>query len=238
MKSDIGLVRRSNQDSYGFKICDDNTAWAVVCDGMGGANGGNVASSLTVETVSEFMSKYDNSLDNNKTVDFLVCAVQKANRIVYEMQKNKNELSGMGTTVELVFVKDNTAHIVHAGDSRVYCMRDNRIQQVTVDHSIVQEMVNNGEITPEEAQTHPNKNYITRAVGVNSDINLDYIEVPFEPGDTILICTDGLSNYVKKEEILEYALNYKGETLPQGLIELAKSRGGNDNITIAVIYSL
>lgn len=238
VQSDIGLIRRSNQDSYGFKIRNDGTAWAVVCDGMGGANGGNVASSLTVETVSKFMDKYDSRLNNNQTVDFLVATVQEANRKVYEMQKDNEELSGMGTTVELVFVKDSTAHVIHAGDSRVYCMRDNRIQQVTVDHSVVQEMVNNGEITPEEAQIHPNKNYITRAVGVNPDINLDYIEIPFEAGDIVLICTDGLSNYIKMEEMLKYALNYKGETLTQALIELAKSRGGSDNITLAVIYSL
>lgn len=205
---------------------------------MGGANGGNVASSLTVETVSELMDKYDISLSNDRTVEFLVTAIQTANSKVYEMQKNNDELSGMGTTVELVFVKDNIAHIIHAGDSRVYCMRNNRIQQVTVDHSVVQEMVDNGEITPEEALVHPNKNYITRAVGVNPDINLDYIEVPFEAGDVVLTCTDGLSNYVKIEEILECALNHKGEDLTKTLIEMAKSRGGSDNITVAVIYSL
>lgn len=238
VQSDIGLVRNSNQDSYGFKVYDNGTAWSVVCDGMGGANGGNVASSLTVETVSELMDKYDISLSNDRTVEFLVTAIQTANSKVYEMQKNNDELSGMGTTVELVFVKDNIAHIIHAGDSRVYCMRNNRIQQVTVDHSVVQEMVDNGEITPEEALVHPNKNYITRAVGVNPDINLDYIEVPFEAGDVVLTCTDGLSNYVKIEEILECALNHKGEDLTKTLIEMAKSRGGSDNITVAVIYSL
>lgn len=237
-QSDIGLVRKNNEDACRFGIISDNAAWAVVCDGMGGAKGGNVASSLAVETVEKLLNEeYYDELTKEQTVDFLTSIVQRANSEIYKTQKNDRGLSGMGTTIELVFVKDNLAHVVHAGDSRVYGIRGNMIQQITIDHSVVQEMVDSGEITPEEALVHPNKNFITRALGVNAQIHLDYIEVPFEKGDTVIICTDGLTNYISMERILGAALEDRGDQLTQRLIETAKNCGGGDNITVAIIYA-
>ena len=146
LKSDIGLVRTSNQDACKCGSFSDQAVWAVVCDGMGGANGGNVASEVAVETVAQFLTQeYDKALTNDQTVDLLTGVVQRANSKLYEMQKADQMLRGMGTTIELVLVKENKAHIVHVGDSRVYAIRENKIQQLTVDHSVVQEMVEKGE---------------------------------------------------------------------------------------------
>jgi len=203
---------------------------------MGGANGGNVASEVAVETVAQLlMQEYDKALTNDQTVDLLTGVVQRANSKLYEMQKADQMLRGMGTTIELVLVKENKVHIVHVGDSRVYAIRKNKIQQLTVDHSVVQEMVEKGELTPEQAMVHPNKNYITRALGIVPQIHLDYIEAPFEPGDKILLCSDGLTNYLTPEEIVKLSLENNADAFTQALVDGAKELGGSDNITVAVI---
>ncbi|HIR02933.1 MAG: Stp1/IreP family PP2C-type Ser/Thr phosphatase [Acutalibacteraceae bacterium] len=236
LKSDIGLVRTSNQDACKCGSFSDQAVWAVVCDGMGGANGGNVASEVAVETVAQLlMQEYDKALTNDQTVDLLTGVVQRANSKLYEMQKADQMLRGMGTTIELVLVKENKVHIVHVGDSRVYAIRKNKIQQLTVDHSVVQEMVEKGELTPEQAMVHPNKNYITRALGIVPQIHLDYIEAPFEPGDKILLCSDGLTNYLTPEEIVKLSLENNADAFTQALVDGAKELGGSDNITVAVI---
>jgi len=236
-QSDIGLVRHNNEDACRFGTLSDNTAWSVVCDGMGGANAGNVASTVAAETVEKLLNKgYQPNFNDDQTVDFLTDIVQKANSKVYKMQRDDEALSGMGTTLELVLATHTTAHVIHAGDSRVYGIRGNMIQQITVDHSVVQQMVDKGEITPEEAQHHPNKNYITRALGINPDIHLDYIEVPFTKGDIMILCTDGLSNYISMEAILDMAHNSFGDELADKLIKTAKDLGGSDNITVSIIY--
>ena len=236
LKSDIGLVRTSNQDACKCGSFSDQAVWAIVCDGMGGANGGNVASEVAVETVAQLlMQEYDKALTNDQTVDLLTGVVQRANSKLYEMQKADQMLRGMGTTIELVLVKENKVHIVHVGDSRVYAIRKNKIQQLTVDHSVVQEMVEKGELTPEQAMVHPNKNYITRALGIVPQIHLDYIEAPFEPGDKILLCSDGLTNYLTPEEIVKLSLENNADAFTQALVDGAKELGGSDNIKVAVI---
>ena len=236
LKSDIGLVRTSNQDACKCGSFSDQAVWAVVCDGMGGANGGNVASEVAVETVAQLlMQEYDKALTNDQTVDLLTGVVQRANSKLYEMQKADQMLRGMGTTIELVLVKENKVHIVHVGDSRVYAIRKNKIQQLTVDHSVVQEMVEKGELTPEQAMVQQNKNYITRALGIVPQIHLDYIEAPFEPGDKILLCSDGLTNYLTPEEIVKLSLENNADAFTQALVDGAKELGGSDNITVAVI---
>lgn len=236
-KTDIGNIRSSNQDSCYVSKLSENAVWAVVCDGMGGANGGNVASSVAVETIKEVIqNNYKDDLDKNRTVELLTDAVQQANAKLYKMQSEDSSLRGMGTTVELVMVKDGFVHVVHAGDSRVYGVRGNKMQQITVDHSVVQEMVEKGELTQEEARVHPNKNYITRALGINPDIHLDYIETPYQSGDIIIICTDGLSNHLTSVDILSEVLNNDWKNLPEVYVAKAKELGGSDNITVAVIY--
>ncbi|HEX2985548.1 MAG TPA: Stp1/IreP family PP2C-type Ser/Thr phosphatase [Caproiciproducens sp.] len=235
-KSDIGLVRQSNQDAFKSGVFPDHSAWVVVCDGMGGANGGNVASSVAVERISEHLveSYYDN-LDDDAVKNLILSAIMNANLTVHDMASADAELSGMGTTVVAAVVSRGIAHIAHAGDSRAYLVTENEIRQLTTDHSMVQEMVKNGDLTEQEAKQHPQKNIITRALGVEAFIQLDYCEVPFQHGDLLLICTDGLTNYVEADQIYKLSKQMDANALTDQLITLAKDSGGGDNITVAIV---
>ncbi len=235
-KTDIGLVRSSNQDSYLTGKISDSVSWAVVCDGMGGANGGNIASATAVKVMSEqISSSYREGMSSNSIRYMLMSAVSAANSEVYDMAQKDDVLAGMGTTVVLTFIVNDIAHIVHAGDSRAYIIADGTINQITRDHSVVQSMVENGEITSEEAKNHPRRNVITRALGVTDRIDVDYNEVSLAPSDKLLICTDGLTNYVENEQILDIIKNCEFEEYPERLIDRANENGGGDNITAVII---
>lgn len=236
-KTDIGLVRKENQDSSAYGIISSDCVWAVVCDGMGGVKGGKTASTIAVNHISECVERdYKEDLSGEEIADMLISAVTGANIAVYKAAIDEPELAGMGTTCELVLVRGGIAHVVHVGDSRVYSIRDGKILQITEDHSLVQEMVRRGEITPDQAMRHPNKNLITRALGVARDVDIDYIEAEFDEGDKLLICSDGLSNFVTKADIVRTVSENSGELLIDTLVETAKRNGGHDNITVTVIY--
>ena len=236
-KTDIGLVRKENQDSSAYSVISSDCVWAVVCDGMGGAQGGKTASSVAVQYITELIEReYKNDMDDEALADMLTGAVAGANLTVYKMAMDDPDLAGMGTTCDLVFVRGNIAHVVHVGDSRTYSIRDGKILQITEDHSLVQEMVRRGEITAEQAMKHPNKNLITRALGVAHDVRIDYIEAEFSKGDTLLICSDGLSNFVSRADMVKTVSECKGDILIDTLVEIAKRHGGHDNITVTVIY--
>lgn len=234
--TDKGRVRPKNEDAYDIGKFEDGTVWAVVCDGMGGANGGNVASMMAVDTIAKAFSKsYREDADENSIRSMLLTALNAANTYIYEAAKEDEELSGMGTTVVAVVVKEDTAYIAHVGDSRAYLIRNDSIEQETKDHSMVQLLVERGELTEEEAMTHPKKNYITRAVGVEEELDVDYNEIPLLDTDTILLCTDGLTNCVSKEEILSIIQEQGALASPDVLVERAIEHGGSDNITVVVI---
>lgn len=236
-KSDIGLVRTSNQDDCRFGVFSPSCAWAVVCDGMGGANGGNIASSMAVDVISEQIQQlYDETLSKEQLGTLMTDIVQRANAQVFDKAISTPSLDGMGTTCEFVLVKDRTVHVVHVGDSRTYAIRGGKIKQLTEDHSVVQEMVRRGEITPEEASVHPNKNIITRALGIRPEVCLDYIEANFSYGDVLLICTDGLTNCVSTGDIVKIVHENRGEDMTNKLVDKAKEGGGTDNITVTVVY--
>lgn len=236
MQSDIGLVRQTNQDACKSGILPDGSVWVVVCDGMGGANGGNVASSVAVDQIAEHMAaSYQEGSANDTVKDLVLSAIMKANNSVHDMASADAELSGMGTTVVASIVAGSVAHIAHAGDSRAYQITAEGIRQLTTDHSMVQEMVNHGDITEQQAKLHPQKNIITRALGIESSIEIDYCEVPFLQGDRLLICTDGLTNYVDEEQVLAASREMSAEALTSQLVELAKKSGGGDNITVAIV---
>ena len=236
-KSDIGLVRSQNQDDCRFGVVSPSCAWAVVCDGMGGANGGNVASATAVELIAEQIEElYDETLTKDQLATLLIDIVRRANTCIFDISITEPELEGMGTTCELVFVKDKTIHVVHVGDSRTYAIRGGKIKQLTEDHSVVQEMVRRGEITPEQAEKHPNKNIITRALGIRPEVTVDYIEANFTYGDVILSCTDGLTNCVSNGDLVKTVHENRGESLVNTLVDKAKAGGGTDNITVTVIY--
>ncbi len=204
---------------------------------MGGANGGNIASASAVEYISREIEKmYSDDLSKGELSTLMTEIVSQANQAIFDLASSDSELTGMGTTCEFVLVKDTTVHVVHVGDSRTYAIRGGKIKQLTEDHSVVQEMVRRGEITAEQAQNHPNKNFITRALGIKPSVHLDYIETNFIYGDVLLVCTDGFSNCVTTGEMVKICHENRGEGLTDTLVEKAKEGGGTDNITVAVVY--
>ncbi len=235
-KSDVGVVRQSNQDAYKTGVFPDQCAWVVVCDGMGGANGGNVASSIAVERISEqIVTSYHEGISDNSIKNLITSAIFNANLAVHDKASENSELNGMGTTVVTAIVTQGIAHIAHAGDSRAYLITADGIRQLTTDHSMVQELVANGDITEQQAKKHPQKNIITRALGVESSIQIDYCENEMNSGDFLLICTDGLTNYVDSEQIYQLSKEMDANALTDKLITLAKEGGGGDNITVAIV---
>lgn len=234
--TDIGVVRSSNQDSYKTGKIQDNIVWAVVCDGMGGVSGGDIASKKAVDIISDrIVSCYSENMKDSSIVNMLESAIHLANIEIFDYAKENGVLSGMGTTVVAALITDKTAYISHAGDSRAYIANNNEFKQITVDHSVVQEMVDRGEITKAQAEHHPIKNYITRALGATDNITVDFNIIEFTDDDIILICTDGLSNMVKADEIFEIIKNNSFESFASELVKVANKNGGTDNITVVAV---
>ena len=235
-KTDKGLVRENNQDAYAVGELPGEVAWAVVCDGMGGAAGGNIASALAVKVISDkITSSYNEKMRDSSIKNLLDSAITAANIEVYDMAYSRSDLKGMGTTVVAVVVRDNVAHIAHAGDSRAYIVNKDGVEQITVDHSLVQNLVDRGEITKEEAEHHPNKNVITRALGVDKRIDVDFSEVDLQENETLILCTDGLSNCVNNAEIADDIKDGQYYAFADRLVKRANKNGGNDNITVVAI---
>lgn len=235
-KSDIGKKRVSNQDSFAQKVISKNMAWSIVCDGMGGLNAGEIASRTAVEFIASFFEeKLSDDIDDEQIQSIIYDATILANEKVYDLYKSDPELGKMGTTLVMCVVKDNVVHIMHLGDSRAYVIDKDSISQVSVDHSIVQKMIDSGEITPEEAQNHPQKNIITRALGIDATVSPDYKQVKISEVGKVMLCTDGLTSYLSSMEILDYFKKFKGEEIAGKLIEESNRRGGKDNITVSII---
>lgn len=235
-KSDIGKIREQNQDACAAGELPGDVAWAVVCDGMGGAAGGNVASSVAVKLISERIASYYKKDMSAKSIrNMLISAIEVSNISLFDMAKADETLSGMGTTVVAVVVFNETVCIASAGDSRAYLATRSELKQITRDHSIVQVMVENGEITPDEAKAHPRKNIITRALGVDESISIDYYEELIVKDDILLICSDGLTNYIETDEILKIIEDNDYNIIADKLIEAANYNGGGDNITVVTI---
>lgn len=235
-KTDIGRKRKTNQDAVMGQVVSSDLAWSVVCDGMGGNNGGDIASRMAVEEVSRHMVEVlKNKTDTESIKNLMEYSARCANIAVFNKSQQDSNLSGMGTTIVLAVVEKNNLYLLHAGDSRAYVIGRYGIKQISVDHSIVQEMVNSGEITALEARNHSQKNIITRALGVNSEIDLDYNELTLENGDIVMLCTDGLSNHLEDQEIYQLFCKHTINKIPRILIDKCNSRGGNDNITVSLI---
>ncbi len=235
-KTDTGKVRSSNQDAVASGVFEGG-AWGIVCDGMGGANGGDIASSKAVEIISEaFTRELNGDLCGSAVRMAVEEAVARANSEIYEMARNNIALAGMGTTVVCAVVIGDNLYISHAGDSRAYIIGHNRINQITKDHSMVQELVNLGRLTEEEARNHPRKNVITRALGVYTEMEVDHNECAFENGDIVLLCSDGLSNCVEDEKLLSMAQDMEHDSsLCEAYVDSANTNGGQDNITALII---
>jgi protein phosphatase len=248
--SDIGMKRNVNQDSYILKTYSDKTALCVVCDGMGGAKGGAEASKIASEaflaSMDEFLAPHigskDKSLHASDIRDNLILSVDRANNAVYTYAKSHSSLKGMGTTLVAVFVIEHNVFCVNVGDSRMYLMKGNKIKQITKDHSYVQYLIDMGQLTEKEAENFPNKNVITRAVGTEDSVTPEYFREGVSEGTFILLCTDGLTNFLDNETIRKIVAddskNIDQLTLGlkvRKLIDTANENGGADNITAALI---
>lgn len=234
-KTDIGYGRMENQDNYRAARLPDDTVWGLICDGMGGANSGKLASQLAAQALEEY---FDQSLDDvvpGQETQFLQQAVQQANRRIYEEASRFPEHAGMGTTVAGALVRGGHAWLFHAGDSRVYLFRAGELRQLTRDHSMVQELVENGAITAQQAATHPKKNIITRALGVNPSVEVETGECAVRPGDVLLMCSDGLSNPVSDRTMARILAEVPFYQAADALVAKALERGGQDNITVLLI---
>jgi protein phosphatase len=235
-KTDKGIVRDSNQDAYAVGELSGEVAWAVVCDGMGGAAGGNIASALAVKVISDKINtSYNDKMRESSIKNMLDSAISAANIEVFDMADSRPELMGMGTTVVCAIVRDNTAYIAYAGDSRAYIANKNGVKQITTDHSVVQDLVNQGKLTAEEAENHPNKNLITRAVGVDNKIEIDFVETEFNEDEILILCTDGLTNYVSVDEMFDDISDGQYYAFADRLVKRANSNGGGDNITVVAM---
>lgn len=235
--TDPGCVRTQNQDAYQIEQLDRNTLLCVLCDGMGGAKSGNIASSLAVDVfVQEIKRTYHGSMDKEKVNQMLRSAVKLANFTVYDQAAQFEEFSGMGTTLAAVLVRGKEATVVNVGDSRVYAVDKNGIYQLTRDHSLVQMMVERGDLSPEMARSYPGKNFITRAVGTETVAECDLFHHKLERGDCLLLCSDGLSNMMDDQEILfEVVHGVSKQQCCQRLLDIAKNRGAPDNVTSVLI---
>ena len=235
--TDQGCVRKQNQDTYKILQLDKNTLLCVVCDGMGGAKSGNVASQLAADVFTQEVERSWSSLHSkDRNSQILQTAVNLANITVFDQSRQIEEFEGMGTTLVAVLVQGKTATVVNVGDSRAYKIDRMGIRQVTKDHSLVQLMVDRGELTPEMARTYPGKNLITRAIGTEPTIMVDVFQLEVEKGDCILLCSDGLSNMMDDQEILfEVAHGVNKDQCCQRLLEIVTGRGAPDNVTSVLI---
>lgn len=235
--TDPGCVRAQNQDTYVMEQLDRNSAIFVVCDGMGGAKSGNVASSLAAEVfVGEIKRSYSSLMDREKSDQMLRGAAKLANFTVYDQALQFEEFEGMGTTLVAALIRGKKATIINVGDSRAYGVTSEGIFQLSTDHSVVQMMVDRGELTPETAKSYPGKNLITRAIGTESMVMCDIIHTDVEKGDCLLLCSDGLSNMMDDQEIL-FEVVHGGDPANccQRLLDIARMRGAPDNVTSVLI---
>ena len=235
--TDPGCVRKQNQDAYRIEQLDRGTLLCVVCDGMGGAKSGNVASSLAVEVfVDEISRSWKPGMESDRIDQMLRNAVKLANFTVFDQAAQFEEFAGMGTTLVAALVREGKATLVNVGDSRAYGINRNGISQLTKDHSLVQMMVDRGDLTPEVAKSYPGKNLITRAIGTEATVLCDIYHREMNKGDYLLLCSDGLSNVMDDQEILfEVAHGVNKDRCCQRLLSIAKNRGAPDNVTSVLV---
>ena len=238
-KSDIGQIREINQDSFYISNSLDEVQLYMLADGMGGYNGGEIASSLAIQTAKSYIENNFKGIEKDKDsiIQLVASSMEYANMVVYEKSKESNDLEGMGTTLEICLIYNNKVFIGHIGDSRIYRIRKEFMRKLTQDHSYVQKLVKEGTITPEEAIHHPQKNMLMKALGCNAFVEPDVMVKGFLKDDILVINSDGLTNLVPQEKIFELAKK-DIERAPKELVEIANQNGGYDNITVIIIKNI
>ncbi len=238
VKTDVGKARDLNEDSYYVPQEDDDLKLFIVADGMGGYNGGEIASSLAIKAAKNYIETnfISTPKDRESILELIKSSMQYANMVVYEKSKEDDELKGMGTTLEICFIYENKMYIGHIGDSRIYRIRKHIIRKLTNDHSYVETLVKDGKITREEAKTHPKKNMLMKALGCTEYIEPDVFVRGFLKDDIVLMSSDGLTNMIDEQEIFNIITNNK-ENASEMLIQKANDNGGYDNITALIVYN-
>lgn len=238
-KSDIGKAREMNQDSYYASDPKDELKLFILADGMGGYKGGEIASSLAIESTRKYIQNNfkDIAKEKNEILKLINSAIEYANMIVYEKSQENMELRDMGTTLDVCLIYNNNIFIGHVGDSRVYRIRKNIIRKITNDHSYVEKLVKEGTISREQAYNHPKKNMLMKAIGCHSLVEPDIMYKGFLKDDIVLMCSDGLTNMLKDDEIYSVLLN-NPENPVKALIDKANKMGGYDNITVIIIDNI
>ena len=236
--TDTGLVRRENQDAYATAVIADCTV-AIVCDGMGGTNGGHTASTVAVDTLlQQLQTALHHGMDWQQIRKAVLHGVAQANRAIRTRADADESLSHMGTTLVCAVCRDTEAMVFNVGDSRCYLISNDGIRQVTRDHSVVENMVERGDITHAQARRHPSRNLITRALGPNIQAQVDTFSVPWKQRDCILLCTDGLVNTVSDQEMLFEVLHDGDiESCLDHLLQISLQRGAPDNITAVLLMN-
>ena len=235
-KTDVGLVRDLNEDSVRFGLMRDRiNAYGIVCDGMGGANAGEVASAMACDILTdEILNGFSADMSESEILDLLYDAMERASGTIYDRSRSDRSLRGMGTTAVCSIITHDYVYIAHAGDSRAYMFNEGRIKQLTRDHSYVQQLVDSNMLTPEEAKIHPKRNYLTKALGTAPTLECDTFAVPFAAGNILMICSDGLTGYPEDPVIADTIALTPFNQIPSALIEKAKHGGGGDNITVFI----
>ena len=239
-KTDIGKARDVNEDS--FYITDNSFSdiqLYILADGMGGCKAGDIASKLAISTAKSYIENNikDTPKEKESLIQLVGSSAEYANMVVYEKSKENKDFEGMGTTIEICLIYNNRAFIAHIGDSRIYRIRNGLIRQLTQDHSYVQTLVKQGTITKDEAEIHPKKNILTKALGCNAFVEPDMLVRGFQKDDILVMCSDGLSNMVTQDDIYNLVTN-NFEIAPKELVDLAKKNGGIDNITVITIKNM
>lgn len=234
--TDKGRVRPNNEDSGGVFVNRRGQRLAIVADGMGGHRAGDVASAMTVSALQEMWENTEEIQTADEAEEWLRTNIVKVNAMLFEHARTNTECDGMGTTVEAVIVTNHFTTVAHVGDSRSYILNTSGFKQLTEDHTLVNELVRTGQISEEDAEHHPRKNVILRALGTEQDVKIDVKTIMFEEEDFLLLCSDGLSNKVNKEEMIRVLQD--GSTLEEKaatLIQIANENGGEDNITLCLL---
>jgi serine/threonine protein phosphatase PrpC len=235
--TDIGLSRMMNQDSYYCSSGRESPYLFIVADGMGGHNGGEIASRASVDTIRDFVQN-NHKKDEYRTDRLLLIkeAINKANSVVYNRSVDDPDLKGMGTTLTMALIEEGKLYIGHIGDSRMYLLRDGECRKLTEDHSLVAQLIKNGSISPEEGDHHPQKNIITRALGTCMTAEIDLDTQGLQDGDILLLCTDGLTNMLELKEIIRICSSGEDpQSISEELIKEANLMGGRDNVTAIVV---
>lgn len=235
--TDVGQVRSHNEDSGGIFYNTNKQMLAVIADGMGGHQGGDIASELATNVIQK---KWENASDiNNPKIleDWITETINEANEVIYNQSKEKADLEGMGTTVVLVVCTEEFITIAHVGDSRCYIYQDEAMKQLTEDHSLVNELIRSGQISVQDAELHPRKNVLLRAVGTEESVNCEIQTIEWEAGSKLLLCSDGLTNKVSAQELKDHLSQTEAiSEIGKSLIDLANERGGEDNISLIIVH--